>query len=296
MSGRKLAKAQAQATVPLKALLKALSQVRPVRISSPRSPGLLCEMALFDLHLGKLCWAPEVGEDYDTRLAMRVYRQALAGLVSQARRWPVARYLFPIGNDFYNVDNGLGTTTAGTRQDEDGRWKKSFVAGVGLVAEAVATLARLAPVDVLVCAGNHDSERAFYMGEVIRATFRASRGVNVDNSPTVRKYYTWGQCLIGFTHGDKEKARDLPLIMATEQPRAWGRSKFREMHLGHFHHRRDIAFQPVAEQSGVRVRMIPSLAPADAWHKGQGYAGLRSSEAYLWHKSQGCVATLAWQA
>jgi hypothetical protein len=34
----------------------------------------------------------------------------------------------------------------------------------------------------------------------------------------MEKYYPWGNCLIGYTHGVEEPLRDLPSIMATEEP------------------------------------------------------------------------------
>jgi hypothetical protein len=79
--------------------------------------------------------------------------------------------------------------------------------------------------------------------------------------------------------------------MATEQPELWGRSRHREYHLGHWHAKRHKMFVPTDDQSGVLVRIIPSLCPADAWHASMGYSGKLAAEAYYWDPTEGCVAT-----
>ena len=38
--------------------------------------------------------------------------------------------------------------------------------------------------------------------------------------------------MLMFTHGDKEKPADMPLIMATEQPEMFARAKHHEVHCG----------------------------------------------------------------
>lgn len=253
--------------------------------------GCLLEISIFDLHLGKLCWGPECGSNYDSKIAQAGFSEALETLVKRATAFDVERILFPVGNDFFNVDNSAQTTTAGTPQREDGRWQKSFVAGRKLLVDAIVRLRELAPVDVLVIPGNHDTERMFYLGDTLAGWLSKTDEVTVNNEPTFRKYYAYGKNLLGFTHGKEEKHLNLPLIMATEVPQMWADSKFREFHVGHWHHKRDIHFQPTQEHNGIRVRLIPSLCPADDWHRMKGYDGLRAAEAYVWDREQGCVGS-----
>jgi hypothetical protein len=248
------------------------------------------ELSIFDLHFGKLCWAPEVGRHYDMKIAKSTFSDAVEALLERSKGFSIGQVVLPIGNDFFNSDNARGTTTAGTPQDNDGRWQKSFLDGRKMMVQSIERIAQIAPVHVVIVSGNHDTERMFYLGDVLSAWFRNTPGVHVDNSPAQRKYFQWGKCLLGFTHGNNEKHTNLPLIMATEEPARWADSKFREFHLGHWHSKKEIHFQPVIEQNGIRVRVIPSLCPADAWHKTKGYEGLRSAEAFVWHPTQGNIA------
>ena len=50
---------------------------------------------------------------------------------------------------------------------------------------------------------------------------------------------------------------------------------------------------PAAEYQGVRVCTLPSLSASDAWHASKGYAGVRSSEAYIFHPEQGCIGSVS---
>ena len=41
-------------------------------------------------------------------------------------------------------------------------------------------------------------------------------------SPKLRQYITWGNNLLGFTHGDGVRGMIYLLLMATEQRKGWG--------------------------------------------------------------------------
>lgn len=264
----------------------------PVRYASSKGD-CLAELDIFDLHYGKLCWAAECGEDMDVKIAERDFREAVARLRDAAKPYGITKFLFPIGNDYLNVDNEARTTFAGTPQDEDGRWQRTFVNGRKLLAWAIRYLREVAPVDVLVVRGNHDWQRTFYLGDSLECLFSETKEVSIDNTPTGRKYYTFGNVLLGFTHSDKELVKDLPLTMAVEVPEKWAAAKYREFHCGHLHHKRVRDFQPVLEHKSITVRHLSSLTAADAWHAGKGYRSQRAAQCFIWHKNRGCLAELA---
>ena len=248
------------------------------------------EISIFDLHFGKLTWDEETGQNYDIKIAKELFLSCLAQLLEQSRNYEVERILFPIGNDFFNVDNKENTTTAGTPQDEDTRWKKTFTRGRQLIVEAIDTLRQIAPVDVIVVPGNHDAERSFYLGDAIECWYHSCPDVTVNNTAKVRKYYQYGNCLIGFTHGRDEKTFELPMIMATEASTMWAHTKFREWHLGEIHHKKEIKWISTEEFKGTTVRFLRSITSTDAWHFQQGYVNnLRAGEGFVWDKDNGLV-------
>lgn len=256
--------------------------------------GHLLEISIADLHLGKLAWSAETGSNnYDIKITESLFREGLECLLKRASSFPISKIAFIAGNDFYHTDGSRNETTAGTPQDADGRWQKSFVVGKRLMIEAILRMRKVAPVDIVLVSGNHDQEKLFCLGEVLESYFHATNGVTINNAPTLRKYYAWGNSLILFTHGNNEKHSQLPLIMATEHPKLWAASKHREVHLGHFHHKKNVHYDNVGEEQGVRVRILPSLSANDAWHASKGYNACRSAEAYLYHKTDGVVGYFA---
>jgi hypothetical protein len=260
----------------------------------------LLEVSLFDLHIGKLGWAGEVGENYDTKIARQRFLDAIAMLIRRAKGFSYKKIIFPIGNDFFNSDNLFNTTTKGTQQDEDLRWQKTWDLGCQLIVDGVNMLkATGVPVEVLVIPGNHDQERSKYLGSFIDAWFRNDDQVSVNNSAKTRKYVEWGEVLLGFTHGNEEKENSLPLLMATEEKEMWGRTTFHEWHLGHFHKKRSVKFtvfdkaQMLNEDLGVTVRYLSSLSGLEEWHYKKGYIGThKAGEAFVWNDKSGLIANL----
>jgi len=261
-------------------------KIKHEKITNPH----LLEINIFDLHLGKHAWGKETGEDYDLKIASELFMDCLSDLITHGVHYGIDRILFPVGNDFFNVDNRFNQTSNGTPQSEDTRWQKTFRVGRKLIMEGVTSLSKYAPVDIIVIPGNHDFERTFYLGEVLAAVYYKDANINVDNSPNPRKYYHYGSNLIGFTHGKDEKIPELPLIMASEVPELWSQTQYREWHLGHIHHKKEMKWISVEEHKGAVVRFMRSLTPPDGWHHMKGYTGsTRAGEAFIWNKLEGLV-------
>jgi len=257
--------------------LRASLEKNPAVLRRPDlEPGeLFAVLSLPDLHVGMLAWHRETGENYDTEIALGRMNAAAASLLSRLSGLRVSEIVFPVGNDIFHADTHENTTTAGTRVDVDSRWQKSFqMVAEALIKGPVSWAAEVAPVRVIIVPGNHDYQRAFYLGEVMRWYYEGRKlPVEVDNSPRLRKYYRRGGVLLGFTHGAWVKPNQLPLIMATEAPEDWAGSVWREWLLGHYHRKREMAWNSTEEVGGVRLRVLPSLATPDAWHYQQGFVG-----------------------
>lgn len=251
--------------------------------------GCLYEIAMPDIHFGRLAWGEETGDDFDINIAQNAVNSVIEQLLSFTAKYNISKILLPLGNDFYNSDNNADTTTRGTPQQEDTRWQKTFRRGRELAQQMIDSCAAIAPVDILIIPGNHDQQRSFYLGEVLEAWYANNENVEIDNRAASRKYYQYGKSLIGFAHGYSEKVQSLPLIMALEAPDMWAQSKYREWHTGDKHHKKDMVFR-ADEENGVLVRILRSLAPDDAWTFGKGFKSLKAAEAFLWHQEQGLLA------
>lgn len=252
----------------------------------------LFEPDMPDLHFGKLAWAQESGDDYDLEIAERMAIKHLESLIRQAEHYKVERVLFPIGNDYFNVNSKTNTTVSGTPQQEDTRSQKTFKRGRLLAVKMIDLLTVIAPVDVLIVPGNHDEERTFYLGDSLESWYHKNPNVTINNEANKRKYYSYGKNLIGFTHGYWEKLDELPLIMSLEQPELWGKCPLREWQTGDKHHKKEIKkVMREDEQKGVMVRILRSLSANDTWHHDKGYINQRRfAEGFIRHAEHGLVS------
>ena len=231
----------------------------------------LVEISLPDFHFGK---------EADKSIAQqsKIYFETVRSLISRLKGYNIDRILLPIGNDMLNYDNATYTTTGGTNVSTNGHYHEVFKHACLAVIAAVDYLQEIAPVDVVIVQGNHDTMLSVALGEVVEARFYNNERVEVMNNPGEwRKYYQYGRNLIGFTHGNNEKATELPLIMAVEQPVMFAECPYRVWHLGHFHK------HMVDEYQGVQVAVLPSLVGQDDWHKKMGYNSPKRAQAYIYN-------------
>ena len=279
----------AAARVELASLLEDLKAglPAPLPVSHKVGGGHLLMPSIPDLHVGKLAWAPETGgEHYDSRIAVELYHEALAQLVELTSRFSPDRIVLPIGNDMINSDNVQLTTTKGTPQSSDGRFHKSFGMVRKMLQSGISFLRTVAPVDVVVVPGNHDTLSMWFMGELLRTIYYADEHVTVNNDPILWKFYEYHRNMFMFLHGDKGKRPNYPNVMARMQPKMWGRTEHREVHTGHLHESKTV------ESHGTKIVTSPALCPPDAWHAENLYVGnSRAAEAFVYHPQAGRVAS-----
>jgi len=263
----------------------------PSHDDNPYAP-VLIELSIFDAHFGKLAWAPETNQDYDLKICRSRYMKAGRDLLARTSYLNPERILYVVGNDFFHCDH-KGLTTNGTPQDVDGRWQKAFRVGKDCAITLAEEASQIAPVDILIVPGNHDREKAFCLGEVLAARFHHNTNITVMNDPDVYSYYRWGKVLLGFVHGDNhgsdKKRRELPQTMATDRPKDWSETVWREWHLGHFHSELEDVwhYRKVEHVRDLAVRVLPSLSSTDAWHRQSGYCSVLAAEAHIYHKERG---------
>lgn len=263
----------------------------------PDQQGCMVELGLFDLHLGKYAWEGETGSGYDLDKAEQVYKEAIVSLMQNTLAYTLSEkidyILFPIGNDFVHIDNHRAETTHKTAlgPQTDGTWQEIVTRAQNLLVWAVDNLRQFAPVKVVVIPGNHDRENSWHLGALLEAWFRNVKDVDVDNGASPRKYHLYGSTLIGFTHGMYEKLNVLPITLATETPELWGRSKYREIHIGHVHHRKSLSFQVDSDSEGVMVRVLPSLSGRDSWHHRRAFVHSScGAQAFVYDRDKGIQA------
>jgi len=241
---------------------------------------LLNVFPIGDGHIGMLAWAAESGENFDLKIAEQNLFTAIDKLVSLA---PPAKEALVINvGDFVHADGKSNTTTKGTPVDVDGRWSK-------IVAVAIRVLRRIVDrclethetVRLVNEIGNHDANTSIFLSLCLAQFYEREPRVIVDTSPAKFHWYRHGKCLIGITHGDTVKHKDLPGIMACDRAKDWGETEHRYWYTGHIHH------DTLKELHGCKVESFRTMATSDAWHSGQGYRSGRDSKLITLHKEFG---------
>lgn len=248
--------------------------------------GLMFEIPICDLHLGKLAFDMETYEKVDSEILEKRFLNVISDFADRVKGKNIEKIIFPIGNDFFNSDTIDNTTTKGTRQDNDLRWQMLFLKGVELLIKGIDILSEIAPVDVFYIAGNHDKMSSYHALVALHGWYRNDKRVFINLDPKSRKYVEFGKCLIGFSHGESEKTR-IEELMQKEAREAWGRTIHHEWHLGHLH------TEMVKNKNAVLLRRIPTITGTDAWHFESGYVGnIKKAQAFLWHKDYGLIENL----
>ena len=265
-------------------------QTPPPRKRNPRN-GRSLEISIPDIHIGKRVWSEATaGAPFGVEQARALYMDAIeyltAGLPTD---YEVV--LLPLGNDFFNVDGLSRATTKGTPQPENEHPLMAFDIGLMTAVDAILYLLQFGPVHVPMVPGNHDRQLTYLLGWALQAWFRDWDDVTIDNAPTLHKSYGRGKWGIVWHHGDKLKPEQLAMLFADAYPDLWAGTTYREVHQGHLHHSRDGEMRATDESNGVRVRLLPSLVPADEWHEKHRYRALREAQALEWDDLDGLIAT-----
>jgi len=251
--------------------------------------GHLGIISMYDIQIGRAGF-----DGTGTEYTVEGYKKVLDELMNDLVRYPIEKILFPLGNDWGNFDNTQGTTTRGTALENDMSWKFSIDEQVDLAVYTVNALKGIAPVDVVMVAGNHDRYSNYFLGKVMEGWFNDCDYVSVDNSHAYRKYYRYGNTGFMLTHGDQENKNMLPAIFAKEGEQqlsgVFSKTKYQEVHMGHYHQRRD-SFQAVTEEFGIYVRVLPSLAASSDWESMKAFVlHNRCGIAHVYDKEKGQVA------
>jgi hypothetical protein len=242
---------------------------------------LLAVYPLGDPHFGMYAWAAEAGDDFDTDIAERVTCSAIDRLIDSAPAAETA-IILPLG-DLIHADSSTNRTpNSGASLDVDTRWARVMQIGLrALIYSIKQALRKHKNVVVRVVKGNHDPHASLAIALALDAYFHAEPRIEVDLSPAAHWYFRFGKVLIGSTHGDTTKEKDLLGVMASDRPKEWGDTQHRYWYCGHIHH------VVQREYPGVIVEYFRTLAPKDAWHAGQGYRSGRDMCLIVMHKQYG---------
>lgn len=243
----------------------------------------LLELPGIELHLGKMAWSGDTGQDYDKDIAQFRFYTIVNEIIKQQEIEKCGTCLLCIGNDFFNSDTVNATTTKGTPQTNDLRWKKMFNLGLEMYLEMIEELrTRFNCITVRLQSGNHDKMSSFYLYTALSCYYKDDLSILFSNDYKDVQCYKFGKCGIWYSHGDSNLKRLIKSIPA-EFYEEWGSTIYRELHLGHLH--KEVV---VDDDSGMITRRVGSPTGTDQWHYEERFiGGTQKYQTFVWDRDKG---------
>ena len=261
-------------------------RAEPIEAPEHASDKLFNFIPCNDWHINLLCWAQEVGVNWDLKIAENTIGNAI---VSAIERTPIAQTAVVLGGgDLLHADDDTNRTAkSGHVLEADGRHQKSIQVAQRLKVRTIdAALARNERVIVRILRGNHDEYSSVAIAHFLSAWYRNDPRVTVDLDASLFWWHRFGKVMIGATHGHTVKLAQLPSIMAHRRAADWGSTSFRYVHGFHIHHHSKVA----SEGEGVICESHEAPIPQDAWHFGSGYISGRCVKTITYHRECGEVS------
>jgi hypothetical protein len=248
------------------------------------------DLAVFlnvDEHIGVHLCAEQVGENYNLDDALTLMEDKFYQLV--ARTPKTERCLYISLGDVFHANDHMDVTPASKHPLHS---SSTF----GNVSSAVVALTRrklelllshYGNVDVVGVAGNHDVDASGWLFRCLDIAYENEKRLSSVFASDGLGVYEFGKCMIGFHHGHQMKAEAMAGACADRYPNVYGRTNYRYLHTGHFHHdrSRDV-------WGGFKWECHRTMAPKDHFSYKNGYLSRQTMKSIVYNKEEGEVARI----
>ena len=225
-------------------------EIKPIEVVQPKeSEDKLLEIPLFDMHFGIA--------------NLRYYYDTYRDIINKIKSCKWDTILFVVGQDLFHNDGFTGKTTSGTmidKVDMEQAWSDADTFYSGLIEKALENSKN---VEVIYSNGNHDQGICYGFVKTLEAKFPQ---VKFDSRMQQRKGFTWRNVFLGFSHGDRGRAR-LEKNFLREYRTEIANAEIVEVHSGHYHH------EVTKDDLGIVLRSLASKAKIDLYHYENGFVG-----------------------
>ena len=223
-------------------------------------------ISLTDSHLDQMDLKETTLDD-----RIKNYKETLNTLILKAYNSNlVEEVVYVVGNDGFNSDNFLNSTTMLTQQYPNAQWDVAYEKVFEMQVECINKLKQFCDkLYVLSVSGNHDLTKGFYLSHALEVYFKNDKSIIFDRSSEPTKVHNYGVTALFFHHGNIEP-KQLPLYMASKYPKEWGLAKYHTVGIGDKHHKQSWNMRVNLEGQeieGVRIFMTPALCGPNQWSK-----------------------------
>ena len=270
----------------INALAEDLPKYPPVTPPNVANKDLVNLVTLTDTHIGMYATDPNDLNKWDLDIAAdtlwKVYKTLLDGSPS------ADTCIISMLGDIMHCNGGKPVTPrSGHILDVDGKGFDSALDVAILTMRRIIdyALTKHNKVVMSVVRGNHDEDQAPWFRKLIQTVYENEPRLEVLGGDYTFSCYQTGKLMLGWYHGDFKKLESLPLYFATQYPKQWGVSEYREVHTGDKHHHKEV------DVSGILIKQHTTLIPKDSYAKNHGYSSLRFAERITYNVNTGRCST-----
>lgn len=244
---------------------------------------LLTVYVTTDMHLGQYAWKAEAGSDVNVET---VYENTLKAHLMLRETTPKSTKAIVLDlGDTLHSSNDSNRTKSGHELDVDTRHAKVFKKLVDLkIAMIDAALEKHDTVRYVIVPGNHSDLVGHYLVAMLSAYYRNEPRFEVDEDPTMHKYYIHGKTLLGFHHGHSTQLNRLPEVMVWDKKEEISSTDYRFWLTGHVHK------DTVIDNPICRIESFRNLTKNDSWAQGAGFRGNKQATAITYSSEYGEIA------
>lgn len=241
----------------------------------------LCSIPLPDMHMGLLCDRLTVGEGWDVKTSLNMYKTGIVELIKSCPKTETV-ILTNLGDLAHQNDSSNSTPTSHNALDVDGRVEKTIYAcAVFLSFTIELLLKKFKYVDIRNILGNHSPDIEMGINVALKMRYENNPRVKLPEVCQIRDYLVFGRNLLGFTHKPTGKPESLAGLMAIECQKLWSQVDYRYFLHAHTHKGGRI------EVNGVVIESMRTLIPRDNFAFTGGWYSGRQLDAIIYHKEFG---------
>ena len=237
------------------------------RVKTPGKIKTAGVLSLQDIHFGK--------EGNDT--IDECFEKTVKDLIERASSsHHLEKMYYVIGGDVINMDTWNGSTTAGTPLDNCMTATEAYVQAFDALQWSINYIKQFCDeLQVVYIPGNHDRLSSFHLAHALSKCFDNPEIV-WDTVYLERKVFVYEDNFFAFEHGDVNTKNSL-LVYSMEYPRQWGKTLYRTLYTGHYHHKKKIEYITEHENTGFMLKILPSLSKTDYYHYHNKFIGSKRS-------------------
>ena len=216
------------------------------RLKTPGKEITAGVLSLQDIHFGK-----EGNETIDLD-----FEETIKDLVNRATSaHHLEKIFYVVGGDLINMDTWSGTTTSGTMLDNCKTATEAYKQAFDAIQWSINYIKQFCDqLQVVYIPGNHDRLSSFHLAHGLSKCFD-DPNILWDVVYLERKVFVYGDNFFAFEHGDVNTKNSL-MLYSMEYPREWGRTLYRTLYTGHYHHKKKIEYITEHENTGFMLKIM----------------------------------------